>query len=331
MIYMPKISVIVPVYNSSRYLINCVESILSQSFTDFELLLIDDASTDNSYDICNDYKNKDSRVRIFRLKNNSGAAVVRNIGIQNSRSNYISFVDSDDWISINYLDYLHRALMDTNLDVSCGLFDFTNRTGSSLQSSPYKCEIIDTSAFFQMGDLLGNSACCKLYKKSLFKDISYPSGRLYEDTGTTYKLLFKNKNIAFVDCKLYMYFGHYNSANHSSFNEKKLSCLDSCKEKIAFFVNYGNKNLINYSIHIYLKSIAAFINLTYKDNQHNKTYKMLKMLLKQELRNYRNNLMYSKYYYYLETVDSSNKDLLCLIKYYFYRIAFLINQSTKKQ
>ena len=109
---MPKISVIVPVYNTEQYLHRCIDSILAQTYTDFELLLIDDGSKDNSGKICNEYAAKDSRVRVFH-KENGGVSSARNIGLDNAKGGWISFVDSDDWISTEYLENLFNAVDNT--------------------------------------------------------------------------------------------------------------------------------------------------------------------------------------------------------------------------
>ena len=110
----PKISVIVPVYNTEKYLKRCIDSILAQSFSDFELLLIDDGSTDASPAICDEYAAKDTRVRVFH-KPNGGVSSARNIGIENTQGNFITFIDADDWIAENYLRILYR---NDNIDFS---------------------------------------------------------------------------------------------------------------------------------------------------------------------------------------------------------------------
>ena len=100
------ISVIVPVYNTELYLHRCIDSILSQTFTDFELLLINDGSTDRSGEICDEYAGKDKRVRVFH-KENGGVSSARNIGLDEARGEWIAFVDSDDWVSPKLLEILH--------------------------------------------------------------------------------------------------------------------------------------------------------------------------------------------------------------------------------
>jgi len=111
----PVISVIVPVYNTAKYLRRCLDSLIHQSFTDIEIIIINDGSTDNSQGILEEYAAKDSRIRVF-VKENEGASQTRNFGISLSRGTYIAFVDSDDWVSTTILDTLYRCLIENQCD-----------------------------------------------------------------------------------------------------------------------------------------------------------------------------------------------------------------------
>ena len=112
----PDISIIVPVYNSGKWLNRCIDSILAQTYADFEVLLINDGSTDNSPAICDEYAARDSRIRVFH-KPNSGVSASRNLGISNSNGEYITFVDSDDWIDAEYLECLHDNIAGADLSI----------------------------------------------------------------------------------------------------------------------------------------------------------------------------------------------------------------------
>ena len=111
---MPKISVIVPVYNVEKYLRRCVDSILSQTFSDFELILVDDGSPDGRPGICDDYKESDDRVRVIHKKN-GGVSSARNAGLEEARGEWIAFIDSDDWVCRKYLDILFKACVENNV------------------------------------------------------------------------------------------------------------------------------------------------------------------------------------------------------------------------
>ena len=113
--YTPKSSVIVPVYNVEIYLPRCIDSILSQSFTDFELILVDDGSPDNCGKICDEYALKDSRVRVFH-KSNGGVSSARNLGLDNVRGEWVTFIDSDDYVEVDYLKELIDAQQKNQVD-----------------------------------------------------------------------------------------------------------------------------------------------------------------------------------------------------------------------
>ncbi len=116
-----KITVIVPVYNVENYLRQCLDSIMGQTYQNFECLLINDGSPDYSADICSEYVFKDSRFRYFE-KENGGVSSARNLGIEHSKGEYITFIDSDDWVDSDYLEILYNALIDENADISVSTY-----------------------------------------------------------------------------------------------------------------------------------------------------------------------------------------------------------------
>ena len=147
---MPVISIIVPVYNAEKYLHRCIDSILSQTFTDFELLLIDDGSTDSSSIICDDYLREDSRVRVFHKKN-GGVSSARNMGLDNAKGKWITFVDSDDFISSNFCEIL---LDNENEDlVICSFETFGNiKEKCKLKDSYYSKEQLSNGLIVKKGN-----------------------------------------------------------------------------------------------------------------------------------------------------------------------------------
>jgi glycosyltransferase involved in cell wall biosynthesis len=134
---MPTISVIVPVYNVEQYLCKCLDSILDQTFTDFELLLIDDGSPDKSGQICDEYAQKDSRIRVFH-KENGGASSARNLGLDNALGEWITFVDSDDWLSEDFFNKMLYKAIEQNVDaIFCNCF-FVYQNGDCIRNSIHK-------------------------------------------------------------------------------------------------------------------------------------------------------------------------------------------------
>lgn len=207
------LSIIVPVYNAAIYLPECIESILSQTFRDFELILVDDGSTDNSGQICAEYERKDSRVRVVCQKN-SGVSAARNKGIELSQGLYVAFVDADDTIEQNMYSELHANAIRYNADiVICGYHEFSKTSRDVLYSLPIE-EIMDRHAVIHQllySDLLGqniiNSPCTKLYKKKIIHEngITFPKRRRGEDWLFNIWYLEKCNRAIYVNKPLYNY------------------------------------------------------------------------------------------------------------------------------
>lgn len=228
---MPKISIVVPVYNVEKYLKHCLDSLLGQTFTDYELILVDDGSTDSSGDICEEYKKQDGRIRVFH-KTNGGLSDARNTGIDwviaNSNSEWITFVDSDDYVHPQYLHFLYEAAVENECNISCCYY-LPVKDYKSLNSDRIELKSFVTTAeeLFCFGydnpyKDIRNCAWAKLYKTRLFESIRYPFGRLFEDAYTTHLLLFPEKRIAIVDGCLYYYFFNPNSITNTSLTPKKI-------------------------------------------------------------------------------------------------------------
>lgn len=215
----PVISVIVPVYNVEKYVARCVDSILSQSFSEFELLLIDDGSTDASASICTDYCNKDERVRYHR-KENGGLSDARNYGVQRSVGEYVAFIDSDDWVEPEYLQYLVDAIKLSGSDISTCVF-YVRRGDNiapwkSLDETPVIMSNRDALLSLLWSEEISVTANCKLFRRTLFDSVLFPCGKHFEDVGTTYKLLIRSKSVAVGGRPLYNYFMRADSITHST-------------------------------------------------------------------------------------------------------------------
>ena len=185
---MTEISVIVPVYKVERYLKKCVDSILAQSFTDFELWLVDDGSPDNCGTICDEYAEKDPRIHVIH-KENGGLSDARNVALDRIQSKYVFFVDSDDWITSDALEIMHSAAARTNAKVVTGNMVFVYENGNTYEddTAPKKETILKGDEI--LTTLLRPNACNKLFDASIFKTLRYPVGRLYEDTFVYHKIL----------------------------------------------------------------------------------------------------------------------------------------------
>lgn len=235
---MPEISVIVPVYNVEKYLKRCVDSILNQTFTDFELILVDDGSTDNSPEMCDECAELDKRVKIIH-QSNCGQASARNRALDICCGEYVAFVDSDDYVSPKMLEVLYSNSVACDADIS--ICEKILGCSRSHEFSNLLSEVsVHNGKDFLKRCLFENIdkcwiLCDKLFKKSCFAAIRLPEGRVYEDNATVYKLLYNAKRVADCDTVLYYYFTNPQSTVHQKNLIKQLDWLLALKEMSEFF------------------------------------------------------------------------------------------------
>lgn len=259
----PKISIIIPSYNEEKNISRCLDSVLNQTFTDFEVLCVDDGSSDRTFDIIKSYSEKDSR--IIPLKNpEKGVSSARNFGIENSSGDYIGFVDSDDYIQPQMYEFLYKAIMENNCDFSVCRYKKTNEY--YFKKFEYKTNIFQPEKFISFdnmnftieNELIFSSACTKLISKNLLKNIKFKNYKIGEDTVFNSEIYFiSNKNI-FVDAELYNYFINTQSVTYTQTHSKKWFDLlktrfvsyDILKEKnevlSSFYLERGMKSLLSY-------------------------------------------------------------------------------------
>lgn len=218
----PQISIIVPVYNVSAYLPECINSIIKQKFTNVEIILVDDGSTDSSGEICDDFKKKDSRINVIHKKN-GGLSSARNAGIQSARGKYIGFVDGDDWISSDMYGELYRIAESTQAQmVCCRCLEVTG------DSSNKECCGSSSVTVLESGNVLKKlfrrkikeSVYDKLFLRELFKEIRFPEGEINEDTPVLVKLIMKSRQTALLDRYLYYYRIREGSITKSGYSER---------------------------------------------------------------------------------------------------------------
>ncbi len=240
---MPEISVVVPVYNVRDYLRKNIESILAQTFTDYELILVNDGSKDDSLSILREYEQKDPRITVID-KPNGGLSDARNAGMAIASGKYIQFIDSDDFVEPQLLEKCRQKLEETGADmVIFDIYQYFLATG--------KKEIIantyDASGVYSIRTnpelivSIQNCAWNKMYKLSLFKDndIIYPWGCYYEDLGTTYRLLARCDKVAFINEPLYDYLQDRPGNITHQFNFSVYHVLDMVKLTLDDYKNLG--------------------------------------------------------------------------------------------
>jgi len=225
---MCEISIIVPVYNVEKYLRKCVDSILNQTFKDFELILVDDGSPDNSGVICDEYAKKDSRVRVIHKKN-GGLSDARNIGIDAAKGKYIGFIDSDDYIDQNMYKQLYDSLMKNNADLSiCGIFDvFDGRTPVKKSEKELLLNRDEATLLIFHGNEISVHAVNKLYKRKIFDNVRYPVGKYHEDSYTIVDILDNCDTVAINSRQMYYYFHRNESITSEDFSEKQFEFIDA--------------------------------------------------------------------------------------------------------
>lgn len=237
------ITVAVAVYKVEKYLARCVDSILNQTFTDFELLLIDDGSPDSCGEMCDSYALKDERVRVIHQQN-EGIARVRKRAVQETESEYITFIDSDDFVNEKYLEILYASLKENDADISMCCFSMFDDTGLPKVDDYNKvsCKVLNgVGALTEMSDFSNNDyikyivVWNKLIKRSLFDGVVFPDGKLHEDEDATYKLFYKSKKIVVCDAVLYYYYKNNEGIMRSASNLIKTDVFDVFEEKVKFF------------------------------------------------------------------------------------------------
>lgn len=274
------ISVIIPVYNVEKYLKRCIESVIGQTFKQFELILIDDGSTDKSNEICQMYAKRDQRVIVITQKN-GGAAAARNKGIDwvfnHSKSKWIAFIDSDDWVDSHYLELLYTAVLEKKTRISqCGVFD-TDEKKELPKIKNKECKLLSAEEVNCMRGTVAPTR--KLYAKECFKNVRYPEGKLFEDEFVTYKLLFEEEKIAFVDEPIYYYYLREGSLMHSKWNPKYLDALEAYKEQINYFEQRGLMRSQERSV----KNMMDNIIVQFHNASQNNAYEQIR-ILKTEMR-----------------------------------------------
>jgi len=182
------ISVIVPVYNVEPYLRKCLNSILAQTYRDLEILVIDDGSTDGSGRICDEYGEKDNRIKVFHTEN-KGLSCARNLGLDNANGDWIGFVDSDDWIEPDMYELLLRKAEETGANIiACGCY--TEFKSSTICHQASQKIVNNTEAVEDLiNGKIRTQVWNKIFHSTVFKNIRFPNGRVYEDIATTYKLI----------------------------------------------------------------------------------------------------------------------------------------------
>ena len=235
----PLISVIVPACNVEKFIGKCIDSILRQSFKDFEVLLIDDGAKDSTPEICDACAKKDSRIKVYH-KENGGLSDARNYGIDRMQGKYVTFIDSDDYVDSGYFEYLYGLItQEEDIQIAiCGKKSVREDENASPDPETFHEIITGERAVQKMlcGHGSGHSAWGKLYSANLWKTVRYPKGKIYEDYATTYRVMALVDKAAWGNAAMYFYVQHIESIMHQKCSRRSLSLVDIADEETEFIV-----------------------------------------------------------------------------------------------
>lgn len=222
------ISVVIPIYKVEPYLERCVKSVLGQTYRNLEVILVDDGSPDRCGAMCDRYQTEDSRVKVIH-KENGGLSDARNAGIDIAKGRYITFIDSDDYVKETYVEYLYGLIKEFGTRMSIALHEAVYETGRVISwdtKERISMKAEDCMERILYHDVLDISAWGKLYELSLFENVRYPKGKLFEDAGTTYKLIVQCDKIACGFESQYYYMIRSNSIVTGAFHMNKLHMIE---------------------------------------------------------------------------------------------------------
>ena len=282
---MPEISVIVPVYKVEAYLSRCVDSILAQTFRDFEVILVDDGSPDSCGEMCESYACRDSRVRVIHQEN-GGLSAARNTGIDwafgHSDSRYLAFVDSDDYIAPEYLQRLFDAAERTGCSISvCGI---AKTAGESLPRTEEEAPLVmEAEDYYCSEEIHGGVtmvAWNKLYDRSLFETLRYPKGKLHEDEFTTYRAVYQAEKVAVLTAPMYGYFQNAAGIMQAKWSPKRLHALEAVEQQIDFAKKENHPRLLNKAVEQYVFTADAQLTQALADPGYRSYGKLLRKKLR---------------------------------------------------
>ena len=236
----PLISVVVPIYKVEKYLEKCINSLLNQTYENIEIILVDDGSPDSCPKICDNYKEKDYRIKVIHQKN-GGLSNARNSGLDIAQGKYVTFIDSDDYVSNDYIEYLYNLIKKDNTLISiCGHYIcFDTKTINKTATNSRKVDKETALNYILYDKEIDLCSWGKLYDINLFKKIRFPDGKIFEDTATTYLLFEECDYVSVGKESKYYYMIRDDSITTVNFNLKKMDLI------------YMTENMTNYILKKY--------------------------------------------------------------------------------
>lgn len=285
----PKISILVPVYNVEKYIKECLDSIINQTYQNLEIILVNDGSTDNSGNICDEYARKDTRIKVIHQKN-QGLATVRNVSVAAATGDYIGFVDSDDFISPDMYKDLVTIAEDKNADIVMCNLGYVDQDGNEIpnyrSAKPItERELTGTEFVTELSNNYNSIYVVtvdKLYRRNLFEGIRYPDGKINEDEAVIHRIAHKCKKIVFTSNAYYFYRQQPTSIMNKGFSLKKLDGLNALLDRIDFLKenSYDNNTILKSKLYLIHNCTAMFKKLNLKQADHKEALKKYHKIIK---------------------------------------------------
>ncbi len=316
---MKKVSIIIPVYNVEKYIAKCLDSLVKQTLSDIEIIVVNDGSPDNSQKIIDKYVKKYPNIVKSYIKENGGQGSARNYGLEKATGEYIGYVDSDDYVSIDMYEKLYQKAKSKDLDIAiCGNYVvFENSNREIIELNNYVIEDKHDNAYF--GKL---AVWNKIYKKSLVQKLTFRSKKWYEDLDFTVKALSLAKKVDYVDEPLYYYLYREGSTMNNSNIERNLEIIDAFDE---IKNEKKNHNIIEYLAidNIYISAIVRVINAKANKKIKIETINKMKNYVSKNFENFEKNE-------YLPLLSNNRKIIYKLInknKYWIVKLIFIIKKK----
>lgn len=247
------ISIIVPCYNASKYIGRCLNSLINQTYTNIEIICIDDKSTDSSLETCKVFAKKDSRIRLIKMEQNRGLSATRNLGVCETRGKYAAFVDADDWVAPDYLDTLYRLLTAYQADMAQVSYVRTaiEIEGNRIQPEREKVVCMTGkeavrrmfSTAMVQPDIEYTIVCNKLYRRELLEHIAFPEGKIFEDQYFTPMCFHRCRKVVVTSKKLYFYRRNVQGITLRKYTVKFQDEIEMHERLVEYFCENGERGL----------------------------------------------------------------------------------------
>lgn len=307
-----KLSIIIPVYNTERYLERCLSSVINQMEEWVELIVVDDGSSDGSPEICDQFMNKYSNVNVIH-KENGGLSSARNEGLRKSQGEYVAFLDSDDMFESSFIQDLNEYLK-LSWDILDFKYCFEKEKDKYKPQGTKNKKLCSRNQYIDLYNKneFGNQICFRVYKKELFDEIEFPIGRYYEDIATFYKLMLKADNILMIDYEYYI----YNIWNENSITkrisrkcmEDMISSVDEMCDGLFLYCNDESIEFLNYN------KINQYVYILFKLIQSNEEVDDLKKHIMTYLKGKKIKLQYLKLYNYKKYIVFKVLNIIGIIR-----------------